>query len=90
MVLADFKVFYSTLRYRRLWCVSVLTICFESDKNCHLVWGTKRYNIIFIKLHTFTSHVLLYAEVIDVFIAVLQIFYKFWNRGSHSNLSVFF
>ena len=48
MVLEDFKVLYSTLRYWRLWCVSFLTICFECDKNCHFKWETNRCNIIFI------------------------------------------
>ena len=33
---------------RRLWFVSFLTIFFEGDNNCHLIWGTKRWNIIFI------------------------------------------
>ena len=46
MVLANFKVFYSTLWYGL--CVLFLMICFECEKNCHLIWGTKRCNIIFI------------------------------------------
>ena len=79
MVLADFKVFYGTLRYRRLWCVSFLTICFEGDKkkNCHLIWGTKGCNIISNNAYVYvtsTQCVLLYVGVIDAYIAFLTSF----------------
>ena len=74
---ADIKVFYSTLRYRRLWtrCVSFLTICFEGHKNCHLILGTNRCNIIFIyyiQLRHIDIMCLLYVDVIDALFSFLH------------------
>ena len=51
-ILVDVKVFYSTLRYWRLWRVSFLTICFESDKKKSSGVVCNHFSI-FLSLDTF-------------------------------------